>query len=245
MSAPLRNAIARLDLFAAAGPDDIDAVAALAVEQRYKDGESIFSRGASGEGMLIVLQGSIRLSIVSVDGRELILREAGPGDVIGEIAVLDGGRRTADATAVGPVLAGFIGQAPFARLLSIRPALQMGIMQVLCARLRDTTDQLESIALYPLEARLARFLLWHVQRYGRTRPDGARSAPLTISQSAIASFVGASRPKVNRLLASFEERGAIERRGAIVHCDVAALTRLAQAETPAGVEDDGEGAERG
>lgn len=246
MSTSLRTAISRLDMFAGASPDDIDAVAALAVEQRFKDGEQLFSRGAPGEGMVIVLQGSIRLSIVSVDGRELILREAGPGDVIGEIAVLDGGRRTADATAVGPVVVGFIGQAPFTRLLSTRPAMQMLILQVLCARLRDTTDQLESIALYPLEARLARFLLWHVQRFGRTRSDGARSAPLTISQSAIASFVGASRPKVNRLLASFEERGAIERRGAIVHCDIAALTRLAQAETAAGGGDGaGQDAERG
>jgi CRP/FNR family transcriptional regulator, cyclic AMP receptor protein len=245
MSAPLRNAIARLDLFVGASPDDIDAVASLAVEQRFKDGESIFSRGAPGEGMLIVLQGSIRLSIVSVEGRELILREAGPGDVIGEIAVLDGGRRTADAAAVGPVAAGFIGQAPFARLLANRPALQMMILQVLCARLRDTTDQLESIALYPLEARLARFLLWHVRRHGRTRADGARSAPLTISQSAIASFVGASRPKVNRLLASFEERGAIERRGAIVHCHVAALTLLAQSEAAAEEDDSSQDAGRG
>jgi CRP/FNR family transcriptional regulator, cyclic AMP receptor protein len=230
MSVPLRSTIARLDLFAGAGPEDVDAVAALAVEQRFKEGETIFSRGAPGGGMLIVLQGTIRLSIVSVEGRELILREAGPGDVIGEIAVIDGGRRSADATALGPVVAGFIGQAPFARLLAARPTLQMPILQVLCVRLRETTDQLESIALYPLEARLARFLLWHVKRYGRTRADGARSAPLTISQSAIASFVGASRPKVNRLLASFEERGAIERRGAIVHCDVAALARLAQAD---------------
>ena len=237
MSVPLRTAISRLDLFASAGPEDIDAVAGLAVEQRFRDGESIFSRGAPGEGMLIVLQGRIRLSIVSAEGRELILREAEPGDVIGEIAVLDGGRRTADAMAIGPVIVGFIGQAPFTRMLAVRPSLQMPILQVLCSRLRDTTDQLESIALYPLEARLARFLLWHVKRHGRTRADGARSAPLTISQSAIASFVGASRPKVNRLLAAFEQKGAIERRGAIVHCNVTALTQLAQAENFSGGRD--------
>ncbi|MDQ0396349.1 Crp/Fnr family transcriptional regulator [Labrys monachus] len=236
MSVPLRTAIARLDLFAGASPEDIDAVAGLAVEQRFRDGETIFSRGAPGEGMLILMQGCIRLSIVSAEGRELILREAEAGDVIGEIAVLDGGRRTADAMAIGPVTAGFVGRTPFARLLAARPALQMPILQVLCSRLRDTTDQLESIALYPLEARLARFLLWHVRRHGRTRADGARSAPLTISQSAIASFVGASRPKINRLLAAFEESRAIERRGAIIHCDIAALRRLAQmdgeADTP-------------
>jgi CRP/FNR family transcriptional regulator, cyclic AMP receptor protein len=236
MSSSLRSALARLDLFARATPADLDAVAALAVERRYADGETVFSRGEAGEGMVVVLQGRIRLSIVSSEGRELILREAEAGDVIGEIAVIDGGKRTADAIAVGPVVAGFIGQPPFSRLLADRPALMTPILQVMCARLRETTDQLESIALYPLEARLARFLLWHLKRHGRTRADGARVAPLTISQGAIASFVGASRPKVNRLLSAFEEAGAIERRGAIVQCNVAALTRLAQAEShePAG-----------
>jgi CRP-like cAMP-binding protein len=228
MSTSLRAGLARLDLFAGASPADLDAIASLSVERRYDDGETIFARGEPGEGMLVVLQGRIRLSIVSSEGRELILREAQPGDVIGEIAVIDGGRRSADAVAVGPVTAGFIGQPPFARLLAERPGLIMPVLQVLCARLRETTDQLESIALYPLEARLARFLLWHLKRHGRTRADGARITPLTISQSAIASFVGASRPKVNRVLAAFESAGAIDRRGALVHCNVEALMRLAQ-----------------
>jgi CRP/FNR family cyclic AMP-dependent transcriptional regulator len=230
MSTSLRAALTRLDLFAKTAAADLDAIASLAVERRYPDGETIFSRGEAGEGMLVVLQGRIRLSIVSAEGRELILREAEAGDVIGEIAVIDGGRRTADAVAVGPVVAGFIGQPAFTRLLEERPDLTMPILQVLCHRLRETTDQLESIALYPLEARLARFLLWNLKRHGRTRPDGSRVVSLTISQGAIASFVGASRPKVNRILSAFEGAGAIERRGAIVQCDVAALTRLAQAE---------------
>lgn len=228
MTSPVRAALARLDLFASADAVDLDAVAGLAVERHYGEGETLFSRGDAGDGMLVILKGRIRLSIVSTEGRELILREAGSGEVIGEIAVLDGGRRTADAVAVGPLSAGFIGQAPFSRMLVERPSLQMAIIQVLCSRLRDTTDQLEAIALYSLEARLARFLLWHLKRHGRTRADGATIAPLTISQSVIASFVGASRPKVNRLLSAFEGAGAIERRGSVVHCNVEALRKLAQ-----------------
>jgi CRP-like cAMP-binding protein len=232
-------ALSRLDLFATLDEADLDAIAALSIERSYEDGETIFSRGDPGEGMLVVLRGRIRLSIVSADGRELILREAEEGDVIGEIAVLDGGRRTADAVALGPLTAGFIGQAPFARLMASRPGVQAAVVKVLCSRLRETTDQLEAIALYPLEARLARFLLWHLKRHGRTRPDGASITPLTLSQGAIASFVGASRPKVNRLLAAFEAEGAIDRRGALVHCNVAALRRLAQLEPREGGGDRG------
>ena len=118
MAISLRAALARLDLLAGAEASDVDAVAALAIERRYDDGETIFGRGEAGDGMMVVLTGRIRLSLVSADGRELILREAEPGDVIGEIAVLDGGQRSADATALGPVLAAFIGQAPFGRLLA-------------------------------------------------------------------------------------------------------------------------------
>jgi CRP/FNR family transcriptional regulator, cyclic AMP receptor protein len=230
MAPSLRAALARLDLFAGAAEADLDAIAALAVERRYQDGETLFLRGDRGEGMMVVLSGRIRLSLVSAEGRELILREAQPGEVIGEIAVLDGGQRSADATARGPVAVAFIGEAPFSRLMAERSSLQARIVKVLCRRLRDTTDQLEAIALYPLEARLARFLLWHLDRHGRTRSDGASIVPLTISQSAIASFVGASRPKVNRLLQAFEEAGAIARRGAVVHCDVAVLRRLGRIE---------------
>jgi CRP-like cAMP-binding protein len=234
MVTSIRQALSRVDLFAKADASDIDAIASLAIDRRYDDGETIFGRGEPGDGMLVVLSGRIRLSLVSADGRELILREAESGDVIGEIAVLDGGKRSADAVALGMVTAGFIGQAPFARLMAERPGLQAAIVQVLCSRLRETTDQLEAIALYPLEARLARFLLWHLKRHGRTRSDGASITPLTISQGAIASFVGASRPKVNRLLSAFEASGAIERRGALVHCNVEALRRLAQFEAREG-----------
>jgi CRP/FNR family transcriptional regulator, cyclic AMP receptor protein len=234
MTIPVSAALARIDLFASASPRDLEAVAALAVERRYDDGETVFSRGDPGDGMLVVLRGRIRLSLVSADGRELILREAEAGDVIGEIAVIDGGQRSADGVAIGAVSVGFVAQAPFARLMEERPKLQGAVIKVLCARLRETTDQLEAIALYPLEARLARFLLWHLKRYGRTRADGASITPLTISQSAIASFVGASRPKVNRLLSAFEEAGAIERRGAVVHCNVDALRRLGQVGGPEG-----------
>lgn len=236
MVMPLHAALARLDLFSAAAPEDLDAIAALAVERTYADGDSVFLRGAQADGMLVILQGRIRLSIISPEGRELILREAEAGSVIGEIAVLDGGRRTADAVANGSVITGFISQAAFSKLLEDRPALQNLIMHVLCARLRETTDQLESIALYPLEARLARFLLWQLKHHGRMRQDGAHVVSLTFSQSAIASFVGASRPKVNRLLSAFEDSGAIVRRGAIVQCNVPALRKLGMLETPSALE---------
>ena len=227
MTTPLRAALARLELFASASEADLDAVMALAVERRYAEGETLFLRGDVGEGMIVVLQGRIRLSIVSAEGRELILREAEAGDVIGEIAVIDGGRRTADAVAAAPVVAGFIGQPPFTRLLAERPGLHMPILQVMCARLRETTDQLESIALYPIEVRLARFLL--IALKGESGQGGKR-VPLELgfSQGELAQLLGASRPKVNIALGFLEEAGAIGRTSDRLFCDPAILARIAE-----------------
>ena len=97
--------------------------------------------------------------------------------------------------------------------------LAQAAIRHLCKLLRYTTDHIETIALYSLEARLARFLL--------AQSDGGASFALTLNQSEIADLIGASRPKVNQALASFEEAGAIIRNGAAVTCDRAALRRLA------------------
>ena len=95
-------------------------------------------------------------------------------------------------------------------------------------RLRETTEQLESIALYPLEARMARFLLFTLRQLnGDVLPDVA-SLSLQISQSELAAVLGASRPKVNRVIQSLTAEGALLREGEAWRCDTARLLALAE-----------------
>lgn len=194
---------------------------------RFDAGQSIFSRGDPGDFLLIVAEGRVRLSIVSDEGRELSVRHAVRGDVIGEIAALDGGTRSADAAALGAVRAYLLFRADFQTLLREHPALPARVIEFLCGRLRSTTEQLESIALHPIEARLARFLL--VALGGRKAEPGRR-VPLELgfSQSELAQLLGASRPKVNGALAMLEDLGAVKRTADRLFCDPALLAQTAR-----------------
>ena len=155
------------------------------------------------------------------------MRHAVRGDVIGEIAVLDGRARSADASALTAVTSFMLFRADFHALMRDFPALSTRLIEFLCARLRSTTDQLEAIALHPIEARLARFLL--VALGGRKAEPGKR-VPLELgfSQSELAQLLGASRPKVNGALSLLEDLGAVKRTADRLFCDPALLAQTAR-----------------
>lgn len=204
---------------------------------RYETGQMIFARGDAGDFLLVVGSGRIRLSLVTEEGRELSVRHGVTGDVIGEIALLDGGARSADALAMTPVQGFILTRADFQALMQRFPELSSGLIRFLCAKLRSTTDQLEAIALHPIEARLARFLL--VALGGRKaeagkkeggKTEGRKRVPLELgfSQSELAQLLGASRPKVNGALSLLEEQGAIKRTPDRLFCDPVLLAHTAR-----------------
>ena len=229
-ASPLIAALSAQPLFAGASADDLAAAARLFRRHRYGRDELVFARGDPGEYLILIEAGRIRLSVMAADGRELSLRIAGPGAIVGEIAVLDGGSRSADATALDAVSAQILSRGDFERLFETRPGFARGVVRMLCGRLRDTTDQLESIALYRIEARLARLFLGLLRQSHDL--DTARSATLRldINQTHLAEIVGASRPKVNRALIELEAAGAIRRNDGEILCRIEALTGIAEAE---------------
>lgn len=193
-------------------------------------GELLFSRGDSGNDIYLVLEGRVRLSLLSPEGREVSFVQAGPGTLFGEIAALDGKGRTADATAVGKVRAMILGGAVLQRLMASNPDVAKGAIAFLCDRLRDATEQLEAIALLPVEMRLARFLLSAARQKRGTGSGGKIAIDLGMSQSDLALFLGASRPKVNVALSGLEDAGAIERDGNRIVVDIAELEPMAGTE---------------
>ena len=165
------------------------------------------------------------MSVSTDEGREISFRVAGPGELVGEIALLDGSPRTADATAIDPTELRSIDRASLDRLIETRPALARALIAMLCTRLRRTSEQLEQVALQPIERRLAAWLVG-LARSGRPRPDGRTSVSVTLSQGELALLLGASRPKVNGALSTLEERGLIVRGGHLVHCDLPGLQAM-------------------
>jgi CRP/FNR family cyclic AMP-dependent transcriptional regulator len=219
--------LARTDLFGGLTAEELEACAAAFREVRFTKGETIFGRGDPGTRLYLVVDGRVRLAITTEEGRELSFRHAAAGDLFGEIAALDGSSRTADATALTEVVAYSLERNALRDLWSTRPGVSAGIIAFLCRRLRETSSQLEAIALHPLEVRLARFLLFALG--GREAPPGKRiPLDLGFSQSELAQLLGASRPKVNTALAALESAGALVRTLDRLFCDPVKLAQIAR-----------------
>lgn len=195
-------------------------------EKRFAAGQTLFSRGEPGEYLMLICAGRVRLAVTTDEGRELSVRHAVRGDLLGEIAVLDGGPRSADAVALSAVTAATLRRTQLERMMERFPAVAIGAIGLLCRRLRWTTEQLENVALHSIEVRLARYLLTSLD--GRTAAPGKR-VPLDteVSQSELAQLIGASRPKVNVALGVLEQAGAIKRTSDRIFCDPALLKKFA------------------
>jgi len=215
------------DLFKDLGADDQVVCAAKMEELRFEKGQILFRRGDVGTRLYLVAKGQVRLAIASKSRRGLSFQIAVSGDLIGEIAVLDGGPRSAMATALTPVTTYALERSVFQELWSTHPGISTAIIAFLCRRLRGASDRLEATALYPMEVRLARFLL--VALGGQQAPPGRR-VPLELgfSQGELALLLGASRPKVNAALGALENAGAIRRTSDRIFCEPAKLALAAQ-----------------
>ncbi|MBS0253543.1 MAG: Crp/Fnr family transcriptional regulator [Proteobacteria bacterium] len=220
------DVLAKTPLFGTLDEPSRKAVAAELRDSAYEPGQIIFSRGQAGSELHIVTKGRVRLSVLTSDGRELSFAHVEAPSIFGELAVFDGLPRSADATAVNKVETLILSKAAFVRLLGTQPSVGEAAVRFLAGRLRDADEQLEAIALHPIEARLARFFLASIRQKDPSGKAEKLSLALPISQSELALLVGASRPKVNAALGMLEQEGAIERRGQQVICNIAALSGI-------------------
>lgn len=223
--------LGRTALFGSLSEADRQAVAGRMRRVQFEPDQMIFSRGDPGRDIYLVIEGRIRLSVLSSDGRELSLDHAASGSVFGEIATLDGGERTAGATAITRVQAMALPQRALMEIIESNPKVALAAIRFLCTRLRDTDQRLEAIALHRIEVRLARLMLSAL----RLKTPGVKgeSVPLDLgmSQGELALLVGASRPKVNVALTMLEDMGAITRAGSGFTCDTETLESIADMET--------------
>jgi CRP-like cAMP-binding protein len=203
-------------------------IAAAANPVTWPQGTTIFQRGDSGDWLVALKSGRVRLSLLTPSGKELTLRHAEAGDTLGELALFDRNPRSADATTTAETTGYVLTGAAFATLTRRHPDMTLAMAHYLARRLRETTEQLESIALYPLEARAARFLLFTLRQLNGPDLPARATLRLEISQTELATLLGASRPKVNRALASLAEAGALTRRDDSWDCDIAALQALTE-----------------
>jgi len=220
--------LGRTDMFRSLSETDRGAVAAQMREAIYDSGQLIFSRGDTGEALYLVVEGRIRLSVLSAEGRVLSFGHAGRGEIFGEIAALDGEARTADATALTRATIMVLARSSLKRLMETRPQLAQAAVELLCRKLRRTSEQIEAIALHSTQVRLARFLLAAINMKGQSEASGPVMVDLGMSQTELGLLLGASRSKVNEALATLEKLGAARHTGRHIECNVGALQDIAQ-----------------
>lgn len=187
--------------FSGLGREAIEAIAGLCTTRRLGADETLFFKGDEGDALYAVRRGQIRIVTGTAGGRGLTLNLLGPGDVFGEVALLDGRPRTADAVATEPTELFIVRRREFLRLLERSPHVVVQVIELLCERIRWMSERMEESVLMPLSARLARRLIALSEDYG---------VEVHVSQQELAGFVGAARESVNRQLRMWEREGLVE-----------------------------------
>ena len=177
-------------------------------------GGTIFTKGDPGTGLIGVLGGSVKISVASVDGRDIVLNIIQPGEIFGEIALLDGHPRTADAAAMSDCELMVIERRDFIQFLRSQPDMTLKFIEILCARLRRTSEQVQDLTFLNLPTRLAKALL---QLTSQTEVATPRRK-VSITQREISQIIGRSRESTNKQLRAWAKRGwiALDRGGVTV-----------------------------
>jgi CRP/FNR family transcriptional regulator, cyclic AMP receptor protein len=184
------------------------AILARAFVRRLADGAALAARGTPAEEWCGVARGAVRISSVSLSGKQVVLTYAEPGTWFGDIALFDGLPRTHDADAHGETTLLVVRRADFRELLAQHVELYDALLRLNCRRLRLMFDHFEDLNTRPLRARLAKQILLLARSYGIGEGDQIRIG-LQLAQEDLAQLLGASRQRVNQELKGFEREGAV------------------------------------
>lgn len=201
-------------------PDaDLAALAARGKERRYQPGAVIFHEGEPGDSLHVVMEGRVRISVLSPEGSEATLSFIERGDCFGDLAIFDGGPRTATAKATQPTRTFVVTRNDFMAWITERPAAAIALLETLSRRLRRTDEALADLCFLDLPHRLAKQLLVMSLNAG-----SAQHPRLKITQSELASLLSVSRESINKQLNLFQREGWIAlSRGALTVHDIDAL----------------------
>jgi CRP-like cAMP-binding protein len=209
-------------LFGQLGDDALNRLASYSHTKTVGAGTTIFEKGDPGTSLFAVLSGTVRISNQSADGKDAVLNMITTGGICGEIALLDGQPRTADACAVTDCELMFIDRRDFVPLVTQNPEIALKLIEILCGRIRHTSEQVEDMTFLDLPGRLAKTLLWLSAQSG--------SSPIrkvSITQREIGQIIGMSRESTNKQLREWEDKKWVKlERGGLVVLDPRPLAEI-------------------
>ena len=211
-------------VFGALEPAQLEQLVSYARTRRVAAGTTLFSKGDPGTELFAVSAGTVKISVPAPDGREAMFNLLHPGEIFGEIALLDGRPRTADAMAMTDCELTVIERRDFLAFVHGEPNVALQLIALLCERLRIASEHYEEVVFLDLPTRLARILL---QLADQTEA-GAAEPKLKITQREISQMLGSTRESVNKQLRAWSKRGVIAlERGGIVVYRLATLAAIA------------------
>lgn len=178
----------------------------------YASGKVIFSKGSPGETLMLIETGRVEISLTSASGNRSIVAHLGPGDSVGEMAVLLESERTADAIASNDVTGRLLHRSHLMNFLADHPKTTLGLIADLCRKLQATTQALADLSMADGGTRLAKVLVGLFERWGVREEAGWRLTP-PVSQGDLGDMSGLTRETVNRQIRAWEKEGMLYREG--------------------------------
>ena len=202
-------------------------LAQVCLQRTYRRGQFLWYEGDSGDYLVVIVRGLVKVTVTSPRGDEMLLVTLGPSEVVGELSVIDGGARSASVVALTPTTGIVIGRAPLIALMQRSPELLDVLLRSMGALVRRLTERATDLVFLDLAARVAKLLLREAERRSGEQQQGAL-VDLGLTQTELAQMVGASRPAVNRVMQSLAARGLISINGhEIIINNLTALRRRA------------------
>lgn len=195
----------QVDIFANLSEEDAQELMAVARKRSFRAGEVIFHRDDPGQVLYIIKEGKVKIALISPDGQEISLVVFGKGECFGDLALLDGEPRSADAIALDKVECYTLQRSDFQNAIMKHPTIAIQVLEVLSRRLRKTDQMVENLIFLDVYGRVAKKLLELANEHGVQVDDGTR-IEVRLTQQELASMVGASRESVNKVMGYFTDK---------------------------------------
>ena len=228
MANALINSLSKIWLFNALAKDDLLRLSHLAKTRVYKARETIVTKGDPANEFYVLLRGRAKVTAQGKEGADTAINVMGPGEVFGEVGILDGQPRSATVTTLEECEMAVVDKRAFHGLLASSPPVAIRLLAVLAGRIRELTIRVEDRAFLDVPARLAKQLLWLAGNHGTETNSGVR-IELKLSQQELGDFIGATRESVNKNLRDWARSGFIKQeRDCLEILDPDALRSIAE-----------------
>jgi len=223
-----RVALEEIKLFHGLSPDQLSQIKGWLYLRTFPAGANLITAEQPGEVIYIIQSGTLKIHIEQADGADVVLAILGPGDIVGEISLIDSAGRSASVVTLEESQLLWMGGLAFQECLRTIPVFSQNLVRILAGRVRLANELIQALATLDVNGRVARQMLAFAEKYGSYDLKGDVLIPIRLTQGDIADLVGASRKRVNQVMVMFKQLGyiTVDERGRITVRDRKALAQL-------------------